>query len=211
MLTDTPKSLGDPDHRADRLAQLDEPHVRDLTRFVKRIHREIPGKDVPYFDPADGGVDAVCLYVLEAPGRNAAKSGFVSRNNPDETAKNWLELNKQAGVDRKRTIMSNIVPWYIGSKEKIRPTSPEDIEDGWPYLLQLIDMLPQLRVVVLVGTKAQRIAKRLSMTHPSLHLMKCPHPSPKFVNRKPENRDRLLASLREVATVLNKLLQQKKS
>lgn len=211
MLTDTPKSLGDPDHHADRLAQLHEPHVRNLTSFVERIRCERPGKDVPYFDPADGGADAVCLYVLEAPGRKAAKSSFVSRNNPDETAKNWLELNKQAGVDREWTIISNIVPWYIGSKEKIRPPSPEDIEDGWPYLLQLIDMLPQLRVVVHVGRKAQRIAKRLSMTRPSLHLMKCPHPSPKFVNRKPENRDRLLAALREVATVLNGYRQQKQS
>lgn len=211
MLTDTPKSLGDPRHHADRLAQLQKAHVRDLTKFVERIRRERPGKDVPYFDPADGGIDAVCLYVLEAPGRKAAKSSFVSRNNPDETAKNWLELNKQAGVDREWTVISNIVPWYIGSKEKIRTPTPEDIEDGWTYLIQLIDMLPQLRIVVLVGRKAQRIEKQLCKDRPSLHLMKCPHPSPNFVNRKPENRDRLLAALREVATVLKGYRQQKQS
>jgi len=201
---DTPKSLGDSEHRTQRLDRRHEPHVNELTVLVDRIRRERRcGDAVPYFDPADGGVQAECLFVLEAPGRKAVGSGFISRDNPDESAKNWLELNAEAGVPRGRTAICNIVPWYIGSGGRIRPANSTDIGEGWPYLLQLLDMLPRLRVVVLVGRRAQRVAPRLHATRPDVRLMTCPHPSPSFVNRKPQNRGLLLAALREVAVALD--------
>ena len=131
-------------------------------------------------------------------------SSTLSRNNPDESARNWLELNALAGVPRSRTVICNIVPWYVGSDGRIRAAGSPDIKEGWPYLLQLLDMLPRLRVVVLVGRKAQRVAPRLSAARPDLRLMTCPHPSPSFVNRKkPQNREALLAALREVAVALD--------
>ena len=202
-MIDTPKSLGDERHRAQRFAQLYKPHIDALTALVDRIRRERGcGKAVPYFDPADGGVEAECLFVLEAPGPKAVKSGFISRNNPDETAKNWLELNAKAGVPRSRTIICNIVPWYIGSGNQVRAASPSDIDEGWPYLLQLLDMLPLLRIIVLVGRKAQRVVPRLRAVRPDLRILDCPHPSPLFVNRKPQNCGILLAALREVAAAL---------
>ena len=202
-MIDIPKSLGDSQHHAQRLARLHEPHVNELTAFIDRIRREQGcGDAVPYFDPADGGVEAECLFVLEAPGAKAVRSGFISRNNPDESAKNFLELNTQAGVPRNRTIICNIVPWYVGSCGRIRPADSNDIEEGWPYLLQLLDILSCLRVVVLVGAKAQRVATRLRAARPVLRQMVCPHPSPMFVNRKPQNREVLLAALQEVAASL---------
>ena len=201
---DSPKSLGNPHDKALRLSQLCDPHMQDLTAFVERIRLEQHcGHAVPYFDPADGGINAECLYVLEAPGPKAKASGFISRNNPDETAKNWLLLNAMAGILRKRTIICNIVPWYIGDSGKIRSATPADINAGWPYLLELIDMLPRLRVVVLVGGKAQQIAPRLRYSRPKVPIMECPHPSPMFVNRKPENRGRVLAALGDVARALD--------
>jgi uracil-DNA glycosylase len=202
-MINTPKSLGNAAHRAQRFAQLQQPHIRALTAFVEciRVERSC-GDAAPYFDPSDGGTTAECLYVLEAPGPNAVRSGFISRNNPDETAKNWLTLNAEAEVDRKRTVICNIVPWYIGSNGKIRAASLADISAGWPYLLELVDMLPRLSVVVLVGVKAQQIGSRLRSARPSLRQMSCPHPSPMFVNRKPENRGILLSSLKEVAAAL---------
>ena len=137
-----PKSLGNHSQRMDRLSQLHEPHVEALTAFVEHIREERQcGDAVPYFDPADGGVEAEILYILEAPGANAVKSGFISRNNPDESAKNWLRMNAQAGVPRKLTVIFNIVPWYIGAGGKIRAAKSADIEQGWPYLLELLGML----------------------------------------------------------------------
>jgi hypothetical protein len=76
---------------------------------VPTIRRE-SGFDVPDFDPLDGGVNAACLFVLEAPGSRAVGSGFVSRDNPDETAKNWMLLNHAAKMDRRRVAVWNIVP-----------------------------------------------------------------------------------------------------
>jgi len=202
-MIDTPKSLGDSRHRAQRLARLHEPHVEKLTAFVHRFRRERGcGEAVPYFDPADGGVGAECIFVLEAPGPKAVLSGFISRNNPDESAKNWLQMNAAAAVPRERTIIWNIVPWYVGADNRIRPATAGDIDAGWPYLLQLLDMLPRLRVAVLVGGKAQRVGPRLRVLRSDLRLLHCPHPSPMFVNRKPGNRGVLLASLREVSAAL---------
>ena len=118
---DYPKSLGDPNERERRRTLLREKHIAPLTDFVDQIRKEQNKKDeVPYFDPLDGGINAQCLFVLEAPGPKTKVSGFISRNNPDETAKNSFEFHKEAGIPREKTILWNIVPWYIGSGKKIR-------------------------------------------------------------------------------------------
>lgn len=205
---DTLKSLGNEQHRLERMARLQEPHIKDISAFVETIRKETNhGDNVPYFDPEDGGIYAECLFLLEAPGPRAVDSGFVSRNNPDCTAANWLDLNEKAGIDRKKTLMWNIVPWYLGENGRIRPAKKADIDAGWKWLLRLLDLLPNLRMVVLVGRKAQRVNKEgrkpyLKDHQPELIVMECFHPSPSFINRKPENYDRVLAALQEVAGAL---------
>lgn len=132
---DTPKCLRDPLQRAARMARIYDAHVAALTAFVDSIRAE-GHPDVPYFDPLDGGVHAECLFVLEAPGPKAVRSGFVSRNNPDETAKNWFEMNLEVGIDRKRTAIWNVVPWYVGTGSVIRSVMAADIREGQPYLMK---------------------------------------------------------------------------
>ena len=51
----------------ERLAQLHEPHIAPLTRFVEELRAENPDYLMPYFDPWDAGVDAEVLFLLEAP------------------------------------------------------------------------------------------------------------------------------------------------
>src|SRR5207302_3571865 len=144
--SDIPKLLSDPAARAARHAQLMEPHVAPLTAYVAELRNEAgPDAAIPDFDPWDGGATAELLYLLEAPGAKAILSGFVSRNNPDETAKNFFQLNEQAGIPRKRTITWNIVPWYIGSGSRIRPANSGDIAIGLRLLDSLFDLLPRLR------------------------------------------------------------------
>lgn len=48
-----------------RRAQLRDPHVMALSQFVEGT-RERVNVEVPFFDPLDGGVNAQCLFVLEA-------------------------------------------------------------------------------------------------------------------------------------------------
>jgi uracil-DNA glycosylase len=200
MNDDRPKLLGDAEARSKRFSQLREPHILPLTAFVERLRAEA-GADaaIPYFDPWDGGTDAEVLFLLEAPGPKAVLSGFISRNNPDETAKNMFELNAAAGLHRKKTILWNAVPWYIGSGTRIRAATPADLEAGLRPLPRLLGLLPKVHTIVLVGRKAQRMSKTIRQVQPHLTLVTCPHPSPMFVNRALGNREKILAVLRQVA------------
>jgi len=157
-----------------------------------------PRAAIPYFDPRDGGIDAELLLLLEAPGPKAVNSGFISRNNPDESAKNIFELFQEARIERKRTVIWNIVPWYIGTGKKIRAATVADITSGMKSLEALLDLLPKLKSILMLGKKAQKAQFLLRGSFPHLTLFFCPHPSPLFVNRLPENRGILLERLKEV-------------
>jgi len=201
---DLPKMLGNSEATKERLNQIELPHMVPLTEFVRKLRSRM-GSDstIPYFDPWDGGINAEVLFLLEAPGPKARDSGFISRNNPDETAKNFYELNVEAGIDRKRTAVWNVVPWYIGSGSRIRAANSSDIEEGIQSLGELIRLLPKLRAIVLVGRKAQRAKSTIANVAPRLTVFSCPHPSPLFVNRRTANRGLILAELCRVQSFLD--------
>ncbi|KRP74862.1 hypothetical protein TX23_01380 [Pseudomonas paralactis] len=203
MLVDLPKMLRCREAKACRMLQLSEAHIYPLTHFVDQL-RESAGLSagIPYFDPWDGGVDAGALFLLEAPGAKAVASGFISRNNPDETAKNMFELGVEAGIDRKHTVLWNVVPWYIGTGTKIRAATPLDLEAGLQPLPQLLVLLPKLRAVVLLGRKAERAAAAIASVRPDLKLFICAHPSSLYVNNAIGNREKILTTLRQVRAYL---------
>src|SRR5690606_29285717 len=140
------------------LALLGLPHVAPLQDFLTDLRSRVgPGYDTPHFDPLDGGVTSEALFLLEAPGGKAVGSGFVSRDNPDPSARNLSALLDEAGIPRNQSLLWNAVPWYVGTGAKIRPVNASDLKAATPWLARLIGLLPHLRVVVLVGRKAQRI------------------------------------------------------
>lgn len=201
---DGPKVLGDPTARDARLAQVEEPHVRSLTAFVHNLRREAgPEAKIPYFDPWDGGVKAEVLFLAEAPGPKAVLSGFVSQNNSDESAKNSFQFIQAAGIPRNLIVRWNVVPWYIGSGKKIRAANSSDVKDGARHLKSLLNLLPRLRAVVLVGKKSQMAEGLISTLLPNLKVFKSPHPSPMFVNRAPGNGAKILAVFQELAGFLS--------
>lgn len=198
-MTDYAKSLGDLKVVEERLNMLNNDNVKDLTMYVEKLRkRYCLNKQIPFFDPMDGGVFAKCLFVLEAPGPNAVKSGFISRNNPDETAKNMFDLLQELKIPRSETILWNIVPWYIGRGEKIRPANNNDIEEGYKCLEELIVLIKRIKLIVLVGLKAQRIEKLLINNYRKLKIIKCYHPSPLYINNKKDNRGILSKQLFEI-------------
>ena len=198
---DEPKMLGRGEALREREAQLHQPHVAALTKFVADLRRETgSGFYIPDFDPWDGGVDAELLFLLEAPGAKARDSGFVSRNNPDETAKNIFVISAEAGIDRTKTVLWNTVPWYIGTETSIRPAKRRDIEAGLSPLPRLLALLPKLKAVVLLGKPAERAAVHFARP---VRVFKSPHPSPMFINRnKLINRAAILSVFREVAGIV---------
>jgi uracil-DNA glycosylase len=193
---DIPKSLKDPSEKANRSNMLFENHIAPLTKFVYLIRTEKGDQySIPFFDPLDGGINAKILFLLEAPGPNAVKSGFISRNNPDETAKNMFQILEDVGIPRNETILWNIVPWYIGNIEKIRPANTKDITQGWYYLKRLIQLLPYVDTIVLVGRKSQKIKKQIVKEYTNLKIIECFHPSPMFINHDINNRNKLTEQL----------------
>jgi len=199
----TPKSLRDPAIRDLRLAALDEPHVARLRKFVVRLRKEARTK-VPDFDPHDGGVDAECLLLLETPGRKGAHAtGFVSRDNPDPTAKNLTNLCREARLDRTRTVIWNVVPWYIGGRQHNRTSTNKEIADASRHLRALLALLPHLRAVVLMGKQAQRSASILSDIQSSPRLFWCPHPSGRSLNARRKLRVEIRRCLRLVTKYLD--------
>ena len=126
----------------------------------------------------------------------------MSRNNPDESARNFFELNQASGIPLSRTVTWNIVPWYLGTATRIRPAADADVRAGLPYLARLLALLPKLTSVVMVGRRAQAARSCLERARPDLRLFAMPHPSPMFVNRAPGNRKSLIAALDRVARYL---------
>ncbi len=199
---DEPKSLSRKKVVDARRAQLEAPHVAQLTAFVRKLQLKTHQK-VPYFDPLDGGTSAEVLFLGETPGRRARQSNFVSRNNPDETANNFFQFNERVGLLRNRTISWNIVLWYIGNKKKIQATSAKDCKMGIQPLLDLLELLPRLRAVVFFGKSAQRaIISVANLTTRRYQLFEAPHPSPQSVNRNKRNRHEIIRVLADVKSYL---------
>lgn len=186
-MPDAPYSLANKETKKHRMSLLENDHISPLTDFVKRM-RDVTGKGngIPFFDPLDGGQYAEILFLLEAPGPCAVKSGFISRNNPDPTAKNFFELNKSAGLNREKTISWNIVPWHIGDENNnIRPANEDDITLGKPWLLELFQILENIKFIVLVGKKSQSIHVWLS-AETNAHIFALHHTSNRVKHSYPE-------------------------
>jgi uracil-DNA glycosylase len=194
-----PKSLRHPDAQAHRRLLLGEPHVVALTALAERLRRETGrGRQVPFFDPLDAGTSVECVFILQAPGTGAVESGFVSRDNDDETARHFFELTRDAGLDRRRTITWNAVPWH----QEGSTITARDLDTGLRYLQDVFDLLPQCRAMVLLGGKAQKLAPQLALMRPGWKCFEAPLPSPLFINRSPENRERIAVVFRKIVAFL---------
>ncbi len=161
MSEDTFHTLKDDEIRH-RREMLTSPHMKPLTDYIVSM-RQARGREyhIPNFDPCDGGIHARALFLLEAPGPKAVRSGFVSRDNPDPTAKNLWQLMQDAGIPREDTLIWNICPWYVGENGHILPVNAKDIQEAQPYLSELVALLPRLQKIVLIGRKAQTAAPYL--------------------------------------------------
>ena len=133
-------------NREDMRARLREPHIAPITDLVDRLRSE-KGPDIPYVDPHTGGIDARILFVLKRPGPRASDTDFLSLSNPDQTARNSLEIFAEVGIDYRQVMLWNIVPWYGPRDEKL---SSEDLQAGARYLSELLRLLPNVRSVVFV-------------------------------------------------------------
>jgi hypothetical protein len=203
-----PRANADPAHLAAKRARLSEPHVAPLTAFVRQIRAETGG-EVPDFDPDLGGVRARALLLLESPGRLGTSavsrgSGLISPDNNDHTAALSWQLYREAGLAFDLIVSWNIVPWYLGTDRRNRPPEHTEVESALPYLRGLLELLPDLRVVLTVGKAAQAGWQQYRLTG-ARHLppaLPCPHPSPRNVNTRPAMRGQILAALQRAQAII---------
>ncbi len=187
--------LADPVVLAARRAALQAPAMAPLRDFAAGL-RAAHGP-TPDFDPADGGVAARVLLLLETPGPSIGRTGFVSADNPTGTAANLRRFLAEAGLDRRWLALWNTVPWVIHTGGPNRAPRRDEIRQGLAALPGLLPLLPELRCAVLSG----RIA---ALAEPALHglkLVRVPHPSPIYVCTSPDIPRRLVAGFAQAAAL----------
>lgn len=165
-----------------------------LNRYAEGLRAD--GRDVPWFDPLDGGTGARCLILLERPTRLGDAPRFVSCDNPAPAQRNLRRFLAEAGLSRRRIVVWNAVPW-LPPADTVRNTPPRtaELRDGLVHFPALLRLLPALRVVVLAGRSAGRAASLCAVP-----VVQVPHPSPVYVNATPSARGQILAGLSEAAS-----------
>jgi hypothetical protein len=92
----------------------------------------------------------------------------------------------------------NVVPWYLGDGTKIRATLADDLDSARDATQELLSMLPEVRIVVLLGRPAAKAWRALDLKLASLE---GPHPSPLNLNTRPERRGKLRQTLIRARTL----------
>ncbi len=170
------------------------PHVRPLNELVQEWNTE--EIVVPWFDPVEGGVDAEILMLLQSPGPKADRekgSGFISPDNNDMSAQRMWEAYRDVGVPRGKILSWNIIPWYIGMKS---PNTSE-LQSGGQHLLRVLEQLPNLRTVVLLGEKSQTAWFRFMNREANserFNIEQCLHPRARTFTKRIESSIRIALS-----------------
>ncbi|WP_328690149.1 uracil-DNA glycosylase [Streptomyces phaeochromogenes] len=209
-----PRALRDPAVLSARLSAVrTDPNVRPLNDWVEKLRSRLgDGEAVPWFDPACGGVQARSLFLLEAPGQKAmgeeaalrrTGSGLISVDNDDQTAQNCWMLRAEAGLPYGESVHWNVVPWYLGTADRIAAPGRTEIQRAAPFLHEVIAMLPALEVVVPMGRKAQAgWAAYQERYAPKVHTLPTWHPSPRVFASRPTARQEVLETLLQAARLL---------
>jgi hypothetical protein len=135
------------------------PHAAPLIAYADRVAEASglqPGQ-VPYPDPEHGGTNAEVLFILSHPGEQAIRerggSGLLSLENSDYASANCFDHCERVGLRFDRITHWNAVPQPLPKGKD--PTQPQ-IRAGAQWLPGLLELLPHLRTVVLLGRNAER-------------------------------------------------------
>lgn len=159
------RRMRDEDFKLQQKSNRFDPHIAPINKFVAALQDPEQDKWVPEVAPMHGGVDAEVLSVLRDPGpktRNGLGSGFLCVENDDQTAERQCELFDDYGISPRRVLPWNAYPWYIN-----RAPKASEREQGAVVLGDLIDLLPDLRVVLLQGNDAADVWRRLLKRSPA--------------------------------------------
>jgi hypothetical protein len=194
---------------AEQTALLHEPHIAPITGFIDSLRT--PDLWLPYVAPHHAGVHARMLTVLRDPGRATrleGGSGMLSVENDDPTAEKQFELMTSVGLTLADFTPWNAYPWFID-----RAPTDAELRDASSTLVGLLDLLPDLEVVLLQGHEAQSAWRIALEAQPAIRrrrliMLETYHPSPQALwHKSPDERARRtqhrLDAWREAAEILN--------
>jgi hypothetical protein len=158
--------MADPTFRAEQHATaLTAPHIAPINQFVESIRDRDGHGWAPYVAPLHGGVDAQLLSILRDPGpatQDGSGSGFLAIENDDPTAERQALLFESAGISPRQVLPWNAYPWYFNRK----PNGSE-LDAGAELIVELLELLPELRVVLLQGRDAEAGWRKVSRRLPA--------------------------------------------
>lgn len=199
---DARRRLSDPAAVGDRVAALNTPHMRALNDLVGDLRKL---RQVPWFDPFDGGDRARLLILLQSPARRGTDPRFVSRDNPTPTQANLRGFLAEAGIARRDTVLWNLVPWVLDPDlSRNRAPTRTEIAEGLQSLSCLLPLLGRFRVVLAAGRVAARSAPVVAGARPDAAFFEMPHPSPVHVNTSPDIAARIRTILGDVSRTLTR-------
>ena len=158
------RAMKDDAFRTGQHARLHEPHIAPITAYVESLR----GLDrwLPYVAPLHGGVNARMLTILRDPGKGTLAeggSGMLCVENNDQSAEVQFGLMESAGLTPADITPWNAYPWFID-----RAPTDDEILEASPTITGLLELLPDLEIVMLQGGEAQA-AWRVALTaHPAI-------------------------------------------
>ncbi|MFL0289349.1 uracil-DNA glycosylase [Mycobacterium sp. SMC-21] len=149
-------------------------HVKPLNDLADRIAdaEGLPHGHVPYVDPDVGGVNARMLVLLDNPSTKAEAgtgSGLLSPDNDDWTARNIREAYDRHGVDHSHVVHWNVVPFPVAGVKNGGSTATERIRAA-RWTREVVELLPNLEIVLLLGGAARDGWKRAGITRTDLYV-----------------------------------------
>jgi hypothetical protein len=153
-----PRRMREPAYPADQWARRYESDVAPINRLVDELGTHTDAGAPPYVAPMYRGVDAPAVAILRDPGPKAGGargSGFLSVENDDQTAERQCAFLAEAGIDPADVVPWNVYPWYINAT----PTRTQLVAGVEP-LRRLIELMPDLRVVLLAPPRVRQVGRR---------------------------------------------------
>lgn len=164
-----------------RDARLNDDHVRPLMDIVRSIRAR--GLCVPNVDPDDGGIHARVLILLETPGPRAVGTFYISRSNPDPSARNIGKALDFAGFTRPDVLLWNVVPYCVSTIGGNQNVTAGQIRQAAPDTQAFIDAMLSFAVVIFCGRQAQRTRKLLRFK-PTAQVLETFHPGGQAYDRE---------------------------
>lgn len=176
----------------EQLADRFDPHVAPLNSLIERLGAAKGGVGMPLAAPWHGGINAPALVVLNDAGEPGEETTFMCIRNPDRAADRQRHLMTEFNIDPVNFCYWNGYPWPRVDPK--RDMTPEQSLEGGLALLEVMGLMTDLRMLLLLGRKAQDAAAavlpQLLAAHPKVHIIRSLHPlgAKRAVDRQEQKR-----------------------